>query len=1545
MLPTISLAANYDITANNSTVTLSDYSFSSGDTITIADDLTVTVDGGGVTYSNISIICGSNVNLTINNVSISNTASIADLCPIAFTGGTNSLTLVGSNGVSSNFYQPGVKVEGTTALTIGGDGSLMAQGFYSAGIGGSSGENGGSITITGGTITAYGTNGAGIGGGSLGDNGTVRITGGTVNAQSSMRGAGIGGGVTGDGGTIIIDGGNVSASCNNNGGAGIGGGGNDSVSGNGGGGGNITITGGTVTASGSDGGAGIGGGSSGSGSGTAGGSVGSVSISNASVTAKGDRFGEEIGSHGGAGIGGGAGGGTGGNAGTVTITNSYVTATGRTGIGGGYGGTTGGNGGAVSISGSTVSAQGAETGYDVGGGDGAATGSGGSLSVDDYAILRLRARGVNAASSVGTGAVAGASGGALSGAYVSGEKLSGTVIDIGDVESGSGYTCTSGGSYGEYIFTVIEDGVYILIGSSWANKNVIIDSGVSADVTLFNSTIINNDTHALSMTGAAVDMTLYGSNTLQSNTRTALLCPAGATLTIQGGGSLEANGGDAGIGGGLSHTDGGTVTIKSGTIHASGGVYGAGIGGGNGGDGGTIRIEGGSVTATGGSHTSGSYTEAGSAGIGGGCYRDGGTITITGGTVTSTGGTVSATGGYHGAGIGAGANGMGSGWFNTGTGSGTGAIIISDTADVTAQGGEGAAGIGGGYGNTAATLYHPEGGTGGTINILGGAVTATGGDNGAGIGSGHLIYGPADADATLTISGGTVTAEGGTDGAGLGGGNLSSGGVIDISDGIVYSEGNGGQDIGSGSGGSGGSFSISGSAAAFLANNSFLTPMSGTHSHVDITGHGGGMIYGISVPWTGDFGAYLRVYTLSYDINDGTGTTPESVTRLHNMTTSVSDDSGFSRANYTFDGWNTEADGNGTAYTAGSSLTFAENTTLYAQWTVESFTITYDLDGGTVASANPANYTIESESITLNNPTRAGFVFTGWSGTDITGTSQSVTIPGGSAGNRSYTAHWTPAYTINYDLDGGTVTPANPTVYTADDLPFTLSNPTKAGYVFAGWSGTDITGTSQSVTIPGGSTGNRSYTAHWTAVPYTISYDLDGGTVALVNPASYTIESQSIILNNPTKAGFVFTGWSGTGITGTSKSVTISGGSIGNRSYTAHWAAAYTINYDLDGGTVTPANPTVYTADDLPFTLSNPTKAGYVFAGWSGTDITGTSQSVTIPGGSTGNRSYTAHWTAVPYTISYDLDGGTVASANPASYTIESESIILNNPTKAGYVFDGWSGTGITGTSKSVTISGGSTGDRSYTAHWTAVVYTINYELDGGTVSPANPTSYTADNLPLTLRNPTKAGFAFAGWSDTGILGTSASVTLPIGTTGNKEYTAHWDVVPAGYEQRTLTDSASGITVSGIINGDAVLTVSDITLGSDDASDAIRQRMNNNNYLMVFGKDISLSGEFAGTLTITVSVDPKYNGQQLTALHSINGVLETLTSTVVNGQATFAVTSLSPFAVFVQTGSDLDNVPDTGDGRSNFVWWLLGGLSLAGIALLIILSMKKAAKR
>ena len=124
-------------------------------------------------------------------------------------------------------------------------------------------------------------------------------------------------------------------------------------------------------------------------------------------------------------------------------------------------------------------------------------------------------------------------------------------------------------------------------------------------------------------------------------------------------------------------------------------------------------------------------------------------------------------------------------------------------------------------------------------------------------------------------------------------------------------------------------------------------------------------------------------------------------------------------------------------------------TTLTAQWTVNQYTITYNLAGGT-AEGNPSTYTIETKAFTLKNPTKSGYTFTGWSGTGLDGeNNMTVTIPTGSTGNRTYTAHWRyngsghsySYYTIKTTAGaGGSISPSgNVSVREGRDRTFTIT--------------------------------------------------------------------------------------------------------------------------------------------------------------------------------------------------------------------------------------------------------------------------------------------------------------------------------------------------------------------------------------------------------------------------------------------------------------------------------------------------------------------------
>ena len=119
------------------------------------------------------------------------------------------------------------------------------------------------------------------------------------------------------------------------------------------------------------------------------------------------------------------------------------------------------------------------------------------------------------------------------------------------------------------------------------------------------------------------------------------------------------------------------------------------------------------------------------------------------------------------------------------------------------------------------------------------------------------------------------------------------------------------------------------------------------------------------------------------------------------------------------------------------------------------------------------------------------------------------------------------------------------------------------------------------------------------------------------------------------------------------------------------------------------------------------------------------------------------------YAISCDLAGG--SASNPTAYTYDSDDIVLANPTRTGYVFDGWSGTGFSGLTNAVTIPARSHGDRAYAAHWTPVEYAVRFaapDADSGSM-PDQTFAYDAP-APFSSNAFARAHYAFAGWSGAG---------------------------------------------------------------------------------------------------------------------------------------------------------------------------------------------------
>ena len=474
--------------------------------------------------------------------------------------------------------------------------------------------------------------------------------------------------------------------------------------------------------------------------------------------------------------------------------------------------------------------------------------------------------------------------------------------------------------------------------------------------------------------------------------------------------------------------------------------------------------------------------------------------------------------------------------------------------------------------------------------------------------------------------------------------------------------------------------------------------------------------------------------------------------------------------NYILVGSNTQSV---TAGYTGNEITF--------YYKLNAFSVSYAYTGSvpTGAPAVPAaaTKTVGSSVNVATAPTLTGYTFSGWSTSDATISSGSFTMPNHAV---TFTGSWTPiTYTISYNLNGGSVTPPNPTSYTVESAPITLNNPTKTGYTFAGWTGTGLNAATKDVTIPTGSTGDRSYTATWspnTDATYTVHYYVQGSTEKVQDDKVATGQTFNQVYTETAPeiiGNYIIVG---------EKTKTVTAGYSNNVITFYYKLNAFSVTYQYDG-TAPEGAPTVpaestETVGSSVSVAAVPTLTGYTFSGWSADGIAITDGTFTMPNHAV---TLTGSWTPVTYTISYNLNGGSVTPPNPTSYTVESAPITLNNPTKTGYTFAGWTGTGLNAATKDVTIPTGSTGDRSYTATWTPITYTITYDYADGTTDNKTVNYDIEDDLTLESA-PSREGYKFTGWKLETVIYTNwtagdydASYNVGTGKYGNVTFKAQWE--------------------------------------------------------------------------------------------------------------------------------------------------------------------------
>lgn len=425
-------------------------------------------------------------------------------------------------------------------------------------------------------------------------------------------------------------------------------------------------------------------------------------------------------------------------------------------------------------------------------------------------------------------------------------------------------------------------------------------------------------------------------------------------------------------------------------------------------------------------------------------------------------------------------------------------------------------------------------------------------------------------------------------------------------------------------------------------------------------------------------------------------------------------------------------------------------------------------------------------------------------------------------GDKSLTDIGHPSLTISYTENGFTViteqqitvrarvdirymdgaTP-NKTIYTLSLSD--LGQPSRTGYTFINWyianeSGGNVTLTS--TPVPETITQNIVAAAKWEPnedTPYTVRHwkqNLNAGSDE--NESNFTLEdTDSRTGTTDAQVTPEIKNYTGFRAPSTQTVVIAADGSLVVDYYYTRNSYTFTLGSKTGANTAGSSSSGSYQYG-ATIALKATANDGYNWTRWDSNDtsLVGNKEdantSFKMPAGSI---TMTPIVTEEIYNITYDLCGGSVDPSNPASYTVTTESITLNNPTRRGYTFAGWTGSNGTTPELTVTITKGSTGNKSYTANWTAnndTAYTVKHwqqKLDAA--AEENSTNYTlqdTDNLTgTTATNVTPAVKSYTGFTAPGPQ--TVTITADGSTVVNYYYTRNSYTFTLG--------SGTGVTTTG----------------------------------------------------------------------------------------------------------------------------------------------------
>lgn len=528
----------------------------------------------------------------------------------------------------------------------------------------------------------------------------------------------------------------------------------------------------------------------------------------------------------------------------------------------------------------------------------------------------------------------------------------------------------------------------------------------------------------------------------------------------------------------------------------------------------------------------------------------------------------------------------------------------------------------------------------------------------------------------------------------------------------------------------------------------------------------------------------IQTYTITYDDNSATNGSPSRTADsfvFGSSAISLPTVGTLSRTGYSFAGWSASLNGSAII----GNFTTTSDITLYAIWTANTYTVTYNENGASGGLDRATDsYTTAQTAITLPGAgtlTLTGYTFGGWS----------ETVNGSAIGGSNYTtsqnktlyAVWN---AINYSMSFVTSHDSTPATITKTiGQHLSLPTLTAAGFYFAGWKAGSATFDAGYSYLVG--TQDVEFTAQWIQI-FDVHYNFNGANESAPadNPQLDGASLASIAA--PTKDGYNFTGWRAQ-----NGDVIAAGDTFVVRSnrfvLSATWMAIdYPVTYSAVGGTPEPSTVNKNYGDIFSL-ASAPSKSGHNFAGWAdGTQTYGAGANYRV---GTSSISLTAQWTAIDYYVTYDLNQASSIVPVMSDKTIGQYFTLAGVPVRFGYTFMGWSD-GTTTYAAGATYTVGAA-DVTLTAQWSATALTMAYVLDGptGFISPL--TKFIGDTFTLAAA-PSWADHNFLGWHD-GATIYAAGATYQV-TGSPVTFTARW--VNTLYGATFLAGGANGNAPSGM---------------------------------------------------------------------------------------------------------------------------------------------------